>query len=247
MRTEIINLIKCLTTKGQPGLDDHLVELVERYEKMKAMSEGISSEITAEDKDIMFAEEILNIFYSGKELGSQEVVLGEEKEKKIKCEVKGISSVSFLRTVKEPNLIPFHKAAPLMKVGDVFKTDLQHWNNLELYIEDGVPYFKSRKIKKITLAPVHFNLMGEIISVDPKVLKFQEWIEQEDYYKPLEKNEYSLEDMKISFEAGDQNGRLERDLEVKPVIEKVKRYMGDHGCNDFSMVMNHLKPLNPNE
>ena len=65
---------------------------------------------------------------------------------------------------KESNLIPFHKAAPLMKVGDKFRPDLGDWGDFELCEDvENHPCFKTEYIKIVTLSPNHFNLMGEII------------------------------------------------------------------------------------
>lgn len=44
-----------------------------------------------------------------------------------------------------------------------------------------------------------------------------------------------------------KNGQIKEWKRLKPLIDKVKRFMEEPGCNDFSMIIKNLKPPYKNE
>lgn len=99
---------------------------------------------------------------------------------------------------------------------------------------------KSELINSDIPCEVAVSKTWKVIPAEPKVLTYDKWVIK----NHTNQNDWEIGYIRIAFEAGHQNGRLERDLEVRPVIEKVERCMQLPSCNDFSMVMNNLKPLN---
>lgn len=58
----------------------------------------------------------------------------------------------------------------------------------------------------------------QIISAEQKVLSAEEYINRE-YDKPFPEGDLSIHDIEYTFEFANQNGRLERDLELRDAIK----------------------------
>ena len=65
---------------------------------------------------------------------------------------------------KRSKIMTFVEASQKMEIGDIFKTEHDHWGDFELDVdEDDILFFKSYPVKKITLSPYHFILTGRIV------------------------------------------------------------------------------------
>lgn len=145
--------------------------------------------------------------------------------------------------MKEPELMTLQDAIKEMNPSDGWRSE----NYLAIMGNDRTMVTNQGAVLKIDCGIL--SEKGRITPTAPKVSSFQDYWDKE---IKRHKNKYSSSQMnllfdecKSSFEHGKVQGRLERDLEARPVIEKVGRYMENHTCNDFSMVMDNLKPLNP--
>ncbi len=68
----------------------------------------------------------------------------------------------------------------------------------------------------------------EVIKVEPKVFTAEEWLENQKlgwYYLRDDQKEIVKPWINGAFEDGHENGRLERDLEVSPLIEAIRNFL----------------------
>lgn len=86
-----------------------------------------------------------------------------------------------------------------------------------------------------------------IIPAEPRVMKAEWYVNRFDQRKTTVSSiNYSYEDMIICFNQAHQNGRLERDLEVREFIQFCidnREYMGTRWCG-ATMLLDKIKPLN---
>ena len=82
---------------------------------------------------------------------------------------------------------------------------------------------------------------------EPRVLTADEWLESRNY-EVGHGLYYTLNDVIDTFNAGHQNGRLERDLELRPLLDAFAKYennLGDYDSrNELVKAYCNLKPLN---
>ena len=144
--------------------------------------------------------------------------------------------------IQEPEPMLLHEAILNSNTGD----EIQGKGHKFIMSDSGVLYYKAKEnetaIKAVLMKHDFKEKEWFVIPSKLKVLTAEEYASGV-YINKAELNSFYKSLVISSFEFGHKNGRLERDIELRPVIEKVKRYMENHGCNDFSMVINNLKPL----
>jgi hypothetical protein len=148
----------------------------------------------------------------------------------------------------------FHEAAPKMNPGDIFRATKDGMSDIILKNKG---YFCNKAGTQISLNVIHFNLEGEIIPAEPKVLS-----ESELFGKIMALDEYGCHTvfnrqwLSDVIDLCHQNGRLERDLELRPAIKKafeicsVKNHPLTNSIallTELDDEIQNLPPLNKNE
>lgn len=93
----------------------------------------------------------------------------------------------------------------------------------------------------------HFVADYELVEAEPDVLTAEEWIEKRrEMYKHPRGFTWHDKDIFQACEFFHQNGRLERDLEVRPAIEYLNALnsVDQYACNQLPIILKNLKPLN---
>ena len=142
---------------------------------------------------------------------------------------------------EEPKLMTLQEASKIIKEGDIFRPEELpqpsdfDWGDFKVVkgddCDDGL-YFESND-KRIQLNTKHFELKGEIIPADPKVLSAEEWFKTIQPYPDEQDFGNCLLD---AFYQGDQNGQLkdrEKTLPLIRAVEKIITYSG-LGAPDLS-------------
>jgi hypothetical protein len=131
-----------------------------------------------------------------------------------------------------------------MKPGDKFKPE----NDYEMIMNQTMQLVWPGG-GNVSMSPAHLNLEGEIIPAEPKVLTAEEFIGK-GYNHPVEEQRYHYEDMVMIANRFHKNGRLERDLELRPLVKAVKEYhvgMSRNSITDVIDAIENLPPLNKND
>jgi hypothetical protein len=83
--------------------------------------------------------------------------------------------------------------------------------------------FQETKIEKFISLRYAVSDDWEIVPVEPKVLTAEEWYKSFYSWEELGISRYDEQSQRIAtFNAGHKNGRLERDLELRPAIEEMR-------------------------
>ena len=154
--------------------------------------------------------------------------------------------------------IRFYEAAEQMKPGDIFRPDDEHFSSFEAIKDedrvrfDAIGPGPSKHRDKVHFFADFMCLTGKIIRAEPKVLSPEEILEKH-------KNGYSAQlyhsTVLIMLREARENFRLERDLELRSLVEKVSSLFYP-GCNwridpdqakELQSVLENLKPLNQDD
>jgi hypothetical protein len=146
---------------------------------------------------------------------------------------------------KQPELMTLQEAHKKANIGD------------KITFHGRLAYVKREKNESVVILETQANEEEwQVIPAEPVVLSADEW---EKSYYAIDQSEplYDSNDLKNGFDAGDKNGQRRRDKEYKEpmkafieLLEKAKRYMENHNCNDFTAyieqsekTLKNIKPL----
>lgn len=131
--------------------------------------------------------------------------------------------------------IKFHEAVLQMKPGDIFKPDNRDYQGF-LLTADGKIVSSDEDRTELKLFAEFFNLTGKIIRAEPRVKSMEECIKEYHSSGPL--------DYSDGFHDGKEQGRLERDLEYRELVKRVREDLNSY-LGSFPRVTEALKNLKP--
>ena len=142
----------------------------------------------------------------------------------------------------------FSEAIGKMKVGDRFKFIRGEILTMVEHETGDFNTFKSNLYGEyILVEPDLMVQLGKIITAEPVVLSAEEFYTSfRDEIRFPGNNQQLSTIIEQAFEAGDKNGRLERDLELRPIIEYCKKQveLNRHSYwQDLIGLIKNLKPL----
>lgn len=121
----------------------------------------------------------------------------------------------------------FYEAVLKMQTGDKFVADNppHHYYKIFRMVEDeDGKYFCSDGCTRVTLRPCFLKLEGEIIPAEPKVLTAEDMFDHlYSGHKDMDKVCFAPFNMIAFGMKMHQNGRLERDLELRPLLKKLSQ------------------------
>jgi hypothetical protein len=109
--------------------------------------------------------------------------------------------------------------------------------------------FQETKIEKFISLRYAVSDDWEIVPVEPKVLTAEEWYKSFYSWEELGISRYDEQSQRIAtFNAGHKNGRLERDLELRPAIESMRVAIESdmnffESGNPFFLNLKNIPPL----
>ncbi len=135
-----------------------------------------------------------------------------------------------------------HEALEKANDNDKIRHD---WGGLEFFKKDITSFYMS--------ARAAVSVEWQIIPAEPKVLTAEQIVDSvnNEYVKIREEDFLTYQTAIQIAKLGQKNGRLERDLQSRPLVESIQKYIDDDNIqwhkSGIEEALQNLKPLNNGE